>query len=308
MKNKLIYGFMGHGGGWDQEEVTEKAVVETQKMIRKCMEMGINYFDHADIYQLSKSETCFGEAIKRMKLPRDQYILQTKSGINLTKEITSYNNTGDYIRKSLEASLKRLKTDYVDYFLIHRPDPLMDIASLKSSLHDMKSKGLFKHLGVSNMNHHQIDYLSHALDMPIVVNQLEMSLLKHGFVERTILVNHLGYHDVDFPEGTLEYCMKHHIDLQAWGSSAQGIFSRDNEANENIKNTREYLKELGVEKSTNVDTLVLKWLMTHPAGISPIIGTSNENRLDLLKDIHEIELDRSQWYTILHHIRGLQIP
>lgn len=308
MNNKLIYGFMGLGGGWDQNEITEEAIIETQVMIKQCLDMGINHFDHADIYQKSKSETCFGEAVKRMDLKRESYILQTKAGIDLTNNVTNYNNTGSYIRKSLEESLKRLGTTYVDYFLIHRPDPLMDVESLKKTLHEMKSEGKFLQLGVSNMNHHQIDYLVHALDMPIVINQLEMSLLKHGFVDRTILVNYPGYNKIDFPEGTLEYCMKHNIDLQAWGSSSQGVFSRTNEAADNIINTRLYLNKLAKEKSTNIDSLVIKWLMKHPASISPIIGTSNKNRLGLLNDIEKLELKRQEWYTILNHVRGIQIP
>ncbi|MCH4888028.1 aldo/keto reductase [Acidaminobacter sp. JC074] len=307
-KNKLIYGTMGLGGGWDKNPIQEKDIQQAKEMIQTCLDTGIKHFDHADIYQFGKAETCFGKAVEELNIDRQSLIYQTKASIDLKKSVTEYNQSGNYIKTHLDDSLKRLSTTYVDYFLLHRPDPLTQLDSLKRSLHKLKDQGKFLNLGVSNMNHQQIEMLSNKLDMPIVVNQLEMSLLKHGFVERTILVNHENNHKVDFPEGTIEYCVRHDIDLQAWGSSSQGIFSKTTPASIEIENTRKYLRDLAELKNTTIDSLVIKWLMKHFASISPVIGTTNKNRLMKLADMHAYNLSREEWYNILFQIRGKQIP
>lgn len=307
MKQQLIYGNMGIGGGWNQEPLTESAIKQAEDVIKACLDIGIKTFDHADIYQFGKAESAFGQAALNLDLKRSDYVLQTKAAIDLTQDITTYNMTGEYITKALTDSLERLQTYYVDYFILHRPDPLCDIKSLKQSLHHLKGEGKFLHLGVSNMNHHQIEYLQNALDMQIDINQLEMSLLKHGFVEQTILVNHPGYHQVDFPGGTLEYCMTHGVALQAWGASGQGIFSKEEEASPEVAAARAYLNILAKEKKTSIDSLVLQWLMQHPAAISPVVGTTKAERIRFLSDL-PVKLSRREWFTLLKHVRGNQLP
>jgi predicted oxidoreductase len=306
MTQKLIYGAMHLGGTWDQEPIEEKYVTRAHAIIEKCMSLGIDTFDHADIYTFGKSEAVFGQAFKNTTYKRQEIVLQTKASIELNKDVTTYNMTGDYIKSSLEASLKRLQTDYVDVFLLHRPDPLMDVVSLRMALQEMKHEGQFKALGVSNMNHHQIDYLQNVLEMPITMNQLQMSLKHHGFVDKSILVNHPGYRDTDFPEGTLEYCMKHDIELQAWGASDQGFFNKDN--SEGYDQAKAYLKALSKKIDTTVDILVLKWLMRHPASIAPLVGTTNVDRLENLRGYEGVNFDRQEWYDLLYYLRTQQIP
>jgi predicted oxidoreductase len=224
---ELIYGCMGLGGGWSDEPHDVHHVEEAAAAIDAAMDAGITLFDHADIYRRGKSEAVFGEVLASTPGLRERIRLQTKCGIRLNERglETHYDLSGDSIIERVNGSLERLRTDYVDVLLLHRPDPLMDPAEVAAAVGKLMAEGKVRALGVSNMSGEQIAYLQDSLETPVVANQLEMSLLKRAWLESQVLVNHAEHLDYSFPHGTLEYCVRNSITLQAYGSLARGLYT-----------------------------------------------------------------------------------
>lgn len=306
---RIIYGTMGLGGPWDDTEITSQSIEEAEHAIEAALNIGIKTFDHADIYRKGKAEIVFAHAIKNLSIKREDIIIQSKSGIDLSSETTTYNFDPDYIERQLNQSLKNLQTDYLDAYLLHRPDPLADLSALGKRLKQLKNEGLFKKLGVSNMSHHQIELMAYYMDEKIEINQLEMSLSKIDFVDSTITFNHQNHHRNDNSSGTIEHCMKNNIELQAWGSLVQGAYSKSTtDACDSFLATRNVVKELSIKYKTSDASIVLAWLMKHPANIRPIVGSKNPKRILEIKDAESINLDHLDWYRLLTASRGQLIP
>ena len=224
---RLLYGCMGLGGDWstDPHEITD--VEAAAEAIEAAMDIGVTLFDHADIYRHGKAEAVFGEVLAGTSGLRERIQLQTKCGIRLNERglETHYDLSADAIVERVNGSLERLRTDYVDILLLHRPDPLMDPAEVAAAVGKLMADGKVRALGVSNMSAAQIEFLQDSLETPVVANQLELSLLKRDWLESTVLVNHPDAHSYSFPHGTLEYCARQGITLQAYGALARGHYT-----------------------------------------------------------------------------------
>ena len=175
----------------------------------------------------AKSEAVFGEVLAITPGLRERIRLQTKCGIRLNEQglETHYDLSRDGILERVNGSLKRLKTDYVDVLMLHRPDPLADPAEVASAVGQLMQEGKVRQVGVSNMSAAQIEVLQDHLETPVVANQLEMSLLKRAWLESTVLVNHAEGLDHSFPHGTVEFCGRQGITLQAYGALARGHYT-----------------------------------------------------------------------------------
>ncbi len=224
---ELIYGCMGLGGSWSDEPHGTVHVEEAAAAVEAALAAGITLFDHADIYRSGKSEAVFGEVLAATPGLRERIRLQTKCGIRLNERglATHYDLSRDAILERVEGSLERLQTDFVDVLLLHRPDPLTDLAEVASAVGQLLAEGKVRSLGVSNMSGAQIRALQDRLEVPVVANQLEMSLLKRAWLESTVLVNHAESLDYSFPHGTLEYCTGNGVTLQAYGALARGLYT-----------------------------------------------------------------------------------
>ncbi|MEU7429902.1 aldo/keto reductase [Streptomyces sioyaensis] len=304
---RLVYGCMGLGGGWDRAPYTAQDIGHAETAIEAALAAGITTFDHADIYRHGKSESVFGEVLSRTPGLRDRITLQTKCGIRLADgdRPGRYDLRGASIVQRVEESLARLRTDHVDVLLLHRPDPLArpeEIAEALTALHD---QGLVGHFGVSNMSGAQIAHLQAHLDLPLTVNQLEMSLSRRDWVEAGVLVNTLAAAANGFPLGTLEYCSAQGVRLQAWGALAQGRYT----GAEDTPAAR-LVAALAVAKGTTPETIVLWWLQRHPAGIAPVIGTARPNRIHACRDaaVREPALTHEEWYKLWIAARGAPLP
>lgn len=244
---------------------------------------------------------------------REEIIIQSKCGIKLIGP-GDFTNTFDiskeHILKSVDGTLARLGTDYLDILLLHRPDPLMDPEEVAEALHQLKAAGKVRHFGVSNMSAAQIRLLQRYCDEPFIVNQLHMSLAKISWLDAMVSVNREPWKEITFPEGTIEYCRTENIQLQAWGPLAQGSFSgRPLEGQpENVVNTAARVKELAEQKNTSPEAIVLSWLMTHPAAIQPVIGTVNPLRIAACGEADKLELTRKEWYDLYVSSRGEKLP
>lgn len=311
--SRIALGCMGIGGDWDHEPITAENIKQGHDAVNAALSIGINMFDHADIYTRGKAEKVFGQIFKDRPGLREEIIIQSKCGIKLMEpgDITnSFDCSGSHILSSVDGILSRLGTEYIDILLLHRPDPLMDPEDVASALHQLKADGKVRHFGVSNMSAAQIKLLQTYCDEPFIVNQLHMSLAKTSWVDAGISVNREPWKDIIFPEGTLEHCRMENIQLQAWGPLAQGLFSGRSleDQPDNIVRTAAMVKELAEIKDTTPEAIVLSWLMTHPAAIQPVIGTVNPQRIVACANADKIELTRKEWYDLYVSSRGERLP
>ena len=278
------------------------------------MSAGITLFDHADIYTNGKAEAVFGEVLARTPGLREKIRLQTKCGIRLGEQGLEayYDLSRDGILERVNESLARLRTDYVDVLMLHRPDPLMDPAEVASAVGQLMAEGKVRAVGVSNMSGPQIEMLQDRLEVPVVGNQLEMSLLKRAWLESTVLVNHAEGTDYSFPHGTVEHCVRNGIRLQAYGSLARGLYTGAPAAvpTPAEEATTALVAALAAAKGTTGEAIVLGWLMKHPAGIAPVIGTANPDRILACAGAAEAAaaMTRAEWYGLWVAARGSNIP
>ncbi|WP_461187427.1 aldo/keto reductase [Arthrobacter sp. Z4-13] len=311
---ELIYGCMGLGGSWSDEPHAGEHVDEAAAAVEAALDAGITLFDHADIYRSGKSEAVFGEVLAATPALRDRIRLQTKCGIRLNERglQTHYDLSGGAILERVNESLKRLRTDYVDILLLHRPDPLADPAEVAAAVGQLMAEGKVRQLGVSNMSGAQIEALQDRLETPVVANQLEMSLLKRAWLESQVLVNHAEHLDYSFPHGTLEYCVRNSITLQAYGSLARGLYTgaeQDSPTSAEAA-TAELVAELAGRYGSSGEAVLLGWLMKHPADIAPVIGTVNPGRIRACADAARVAeaMSRAEWYRLWVTARGSNIP
>lgn len=312
--SRIALGCMGLGGGWQAGALAEEHYDQAERAIEAAFEAGITMFDHADIYGRGRSEQAFGEILRRRPELRERMVLQSKCGIRLAddRHAQRYDFSKAHILASVDGILERLHTDYIDILLLHRPDALMEPEEVAEALTALKASGKVRHFGVSNMHAGQIRFLQQALDMPLVANQLDMSLYHLDWLDHGVLVNRRSGEAVSFDQGLMEHCQMNNIQLQAWGPLAQGRFSgRSLEGEpEHVRATAELVARLACEKETTAEAIVLGWLMRHPARIQPVIGTTNPDRIRACADaVRQSELmTREEWYDLYNAARGVKIP
>ncbi|TXK82675.1 aldo/keto reductase family oxidoreductase [Paenibacillus sp. N3.4] len=312
--SRIVFGCMGIGGEWNGATYSKEDYVIAEKAVEAALSIGITMFDHADIYKSGKSESVFGEILKNRPDLRDQIILQSKCGIRFQDDVNPqrFDFSKDHIVSSVDGILTRLGVEHLDILLLHRPDPLMEPEEVAEAFSQLRSSGKVRHFGVSNMSSAQIRFIQNSLPEPLVVNQLEMSLARVDWVEQGILVNQKAGVGVNFADGIMEHCQLENIQIQAWGPLAQGIFSGKpvEDAAETVKETAALVQKLATEKETTPESIVLGWLMKHPARIQPVIGTSSVERVLACRDAVRISetMTREEWYALLQSSRGLKMP
>ncbi|MDP5227935.1 MULTISPECIES: aldo/keto reductase [Arthrobacter] len=312
---RLIYGCMGLGGAWDAPGYTDDDVARAAAAIDAALAIGVELFDHADIYSMGKAEAVFGEVLAARPGLREKIRLQSKCGIRLWEN--GLNNYYDLshasIMERVEGILARLRTGHLDTLLFHRPDPLLDRREAARAVSELLADGRIGAVGVSNMSAAQMEYLQDSLTVPIVANQLEMSLAVRDWVDSGVTVNHRQGAGNPFPHGTLEHCMGRGIELQAYGSLANGRYTGAvpaDELDDAGRATAALVRELGEEFGVAPESVLLGWLMRHPAAISPVIGTTSPARIAACGDAVSVaaRMDRLQWYRLWITARGEFIP
>ncbi|MDJ0377474.1 aldo/keto reductase [Cryobacterium sp. PH31-L1] len=305
--SSLIYGCMGLGGDWTPGAVAPGAIDQAAAAVEAALSIGIAVFDHADIYRHGKAEAVFGEVLKRSPGLRERIQIQTKCGIRLDPEHAPYDLSTIVAR--VDDSLARLGVDYVDTLLLHRPDPLLEPAEVARAVAELHADGKIRALGVSNMSGQQIAFLQREIDLPIVTNQLELSLHRHDWVDSTVLVNHPEGADNTFPHGTLEYCASNGVRLQAWGALAQGRYSGATHA-ASQEAASAVVAALAEKKNTSREAIVLGWLMRHPAHIDPVLGSSDPARIRACGDAaaQAALMTRDEWFALYLAARGRPLP
>ena len=313
--SRLIAGCMRLGGGWNKDAILDSALLrEAEAFIAKALELGINFFDHADIYAWGKAEEIFGRALSAHPGLRPGIVIQTKCGIRWADEPPGAPHCFDFskahILKAVEGSLRRLGTDYIDILLLHRPDVLWEGEEIAEAFALLKASGKVRHFGVSNQTGSMMEYLQSFLPDPLVANQLQMSLLHHGFAEAGISFNQDSPEYPQGWEGVLEYCRLKSVTLQAWSPLDRGILAATDLSGltPSRKNTAEILRSMARDRGTTVEALSLAWLLRHPAGIMPVLGTSRPDRLEACSQAVDISLSREEWYRLFEAARGRPMP
>jgi predicted oxidoreductase len=312
-KSKLIYGTMGLGGDWDEPKVADEAIIKAEKAFETAIDCGITFFDFADIYSRGKSEKVFGEVIKKRPDICEKVKIQSKAGIILPDEegINQFDFSASHLVKTVEKSLKNLGVGMLDSLLLHRPDPLMNPNELKEAFDYLFENKMIAQLGVSNMNQYQIQFIEKATGRKVRANQLEISLLHLDWLDGTIGVNNDEGFKSTMTPGLMEYMMMNNIEIQAWSPMARGLFSGKDlgeNPNEIIVKTKDYVYELAKEKKTTPEAIVLAFIMRHPGGIRPVIGTTNPERIKASVEAERITLSRREWYKLYILSRGQMLP
>ena len=309
---RIVYGCMNLGNNRNREELSESEMKhEAIKTINAALEEGINIFDHADIYGRGKSEEMFSEIWKQQSSLRGKIILQSKCGIRFTGDPKPeaphrFDFSYEHITNSVDGILRRLKTDYIDILLLHRPDPLVEPEEVAKAFDEVNQKGKVKYFGVSNHTGYQIDLLKKFIDQPLVVNQLEINLIHSDLINAGVITNQRKPEEFIRGEGTLEYCRLNGITVQAWSPLALGAFESGNNAFTN--NLNSVISEIARSKNISNEAVVIAWLLRHPAKIQPVIGTRRPERIKAICQADTIDLTRSEWYKLFIAGRGEDLP
>ena len=261
--------------------------------INTAIENGAYFFDHADIYDGGKCENLFGEVVSSSL--RDKLIIQTKCGIVPGK---MFDFSYEHIIRSAEESLKRLKTDYIDVFLLHRPDALVEPEEVARAFDELKASGKVRAFGVSNQNPYQMQLLQNSLDMPLCVNQLQFGIMHTPMIQAGINVNMYNDSAVGRDGGVLDYCRLNKITVQPWSPVQYGFFEGCFIENEKFPELNRTMDEIAGRYGVNKNTIAFAWILRHPAKMQPVTGTTNIDRLKDYIKATEISLTREEWYDI----------
>ena len=310
---RISYGCMGIGGGWGPGPLTDQTRKEALVSVRAALDQGINFFDHADIYGRGRCEEAFSGIWQDRPGLRQRIYLQTKCGIRWKDDPSGapqrYDFSRAHILAAVEGSLRRLKTDYVDILLLHRPDALVEPEEVAKAFDQLYSSGKVRFFGVSNHSAWQIELLRKWIDQPLVVNQLELNLAHNQLINAGISVNQDSPAQPVHGDGTLEYCRLNGITIQAWSPVAHGRLSEAalDKADERTKGAARAAKAMAQKKGVGMDAILIAWLLRHPAGIQPIIGTTKPERIRDTCAAEGVELSHVEWYELLTAGRGMPV-
>lgn len=308
----LVYGCMNLGGGWNSNALSAADIAEAHQAVDAALEAGIRIFDHADIYTHGKAEQAFGKVLAERPELRQQMSLQSKCGIRFADDDgpQRYDFSGQWLTQSVDNILRRLQIEQLDILLLHRPDPLMQPEEVAATFGQLIQSGKVKHFGVSNMQQHQIALLQSSLVDPLLVNQLELSLSHLAWLDEGTTAGSSGQPPVNFSSGTIEYCRRHKVQLQAWGSLSQGLFSGKDVSKQSaaVQATAALVARLAAEYQVSQEAIVLGWLMRHPAHIQPVIGSINPKRIAACGQASQVQLSREHWYALYLAARGQALP
>lgn len=305
----LAYGCMGLGGRWEHPSYTKQERQQAFTAIDAALEQGIRLFDHADIYKHGRAEQVFGEYLQANPQLRSSIYLQTKCGIRMAdpEHVGRYDFSAGYIRQQVDASLQRLQTDYIDILVLHRPDPLMDPHEVAQVFDQLHQSGKVRYFGVSNFGWPQLQWLQQHCTKPLVVNQLQMSLADHAFIEQNVLTGMPEGSKHFFGYGTAEFCLQQGVQLQAWGSLAQGRFSGCAQTAHEHK-VSAVVAQIAALYGVSAEAILLAWLRRLPLQIQPVIGTTDPRRIAQSCAARHLMLNREHWYQLWVDARGQALP
>lgn len=271
--------------------------IDSQKaeaFVQKSLELGANFFDHADVYGGGECERIFADAIHMSPQVRENIFLQSKCGIRPGM----FDFSKEHILTSVDGILKRLKTDYLDVLLLHRPDALVEPEEVAAAFDELETSGKVRNFGVSNQKPMQIMLLQKFLKQPIIANQLQLSITNATMIGNGLEVNMLTDNAIDRDGSILDYCRVHDITIQPWSPFQYGFFEGVFLDNDKFPELNKTVNQIAEKYSVTNTTIAIAWLLRHPANMQPVIGTMNQNRLEEICKASDIYLTKEEWYQI----------
>lgn len=284
--SRIVYGM------WRVADEPDTSPAHVEAKIQACLDQGITTFDQADIYGGYTAEAVLGGALKANPSLRNRMEIVTKCGIvapagrYAQAKVKHYDTTRAHIEKSLDLSLREMGIDHIDLLLIHRPDPLMDHRETGAALDEAVASGKVRSVGVSNFRPYDWELLQSAMETPLVTNQVEISLAEIS----------------PFTNGDLAFHQRHGHRLMAWSPLGGGALMTGDSAAGRVAD--DIASGFGVDRAA----VAVAFLLAHPAGILPVMGTNNLDRIARISDALDIRLDRETWFRLYQAALGQEVP
>lgn len=274
--------------------LTELERWDIPKYLWHCISLGVNFFDHADIYGGGECERLFGESFREIGIPRDQIILQSKCGI---VPGWMYDLSYENIIRCVDGSLKRLNTEYLDVLLLHRPDALVEPEEVAKAFDELEAKGKVRHFGVSNHKPSQMELLKTCVRQDLQTNQIQFSIPFSNIISSGMEANMHTDGAIDRNGDVLNYCRLNHVTIQAWSpfQSGRGAFVDNNDGYPDLNWA---LGEISAKYGTTKTAIAAAWILRHPCNIQTIAGTMNFDRIKEIATATDITLTRDEWYRL----------
>lgn len=301
--SRLAYGCMRVSGTWDRAEFSPALGAAGRRAILAAYEAGYTHFDHADIYGRGLCEELFGRVLREVPGMRDRIVIATKCGIRWQGDPDEtaphrYDFSREHILRSCEGSLRRLGIDRIDLYMLHRPDYLADPEEIAAAFAELKQQGKVLEFGVSNFRPSLLSAIRRACPMPLIAHQVEL---------------HLGRLDC-FEDGTLDQCLEHSVTPTSWSPLAGGMLGDGGQVDPGdprapgLRALLEVLDSKARDHGVTRSVVALAWLLKHPAGIIPIVGSVKPDRIRNAATADEFEMSREDWYTIQRAARMRPLP
>jgi len=301
--SRIAYGCMRISGSWDRTKVDAEAIKKGIAAVEAAVDAGYTFFDHADIYGDTACESIFGQALALHPTWRDKMVIATKCGIRFEDEPLPgqphrYDFSFEHIVQSAEESLKRLQVETIDLLMLHRPDFLADPQEIARAFVKLRDEGKVREFGVSNFRPSLVSAVQSALPFALQVNQVEIHLRRLAC----------------FTDGTLDQCLERKITPMAWSSLQQGRLATGHVPQPGAPGYDHHVELLRAVDTaaeaygTERTVMALAWLLKHPSGIVPVVGSAKPESIRIAACATEIDLDRDTWYRILRAARGEKLP
>lgn len=303
VSSRLSYGCMRISGTWDPADYTAKMESAGKKAVLAAVDAGYTLFDHADIYGMGLCESLFGKVLKENKGLRKRVFIATKCGIRWAGEPKAdaphrWDFSYKHILWSCEQSLKRLGIDCIDIYQLHRPDFLANPIEIARAFTKLKKDGKVREFGVSNFLPSLMSAVQKACPMPLIVNQVEIHLARLDCLN----------------DGTLDQCLEKNVTPLSWSPLAGGLLGdggkpgADDTRRDKLNALLALLDKLAKRHGVSRTVISLAWLLKHPAGIIPIVGTVKPERIRDAVKADKVDLTREEWYSLLIAARGEGLP
>ncbi|HFN0328831.1 TPA: aldo/keto reductase family oxidoreductase [Streptococcus pneumoniae] len=277
--------------------IKDKSVKEVEELVETALSVGINAFDLADIYGRGRCEELLGLVLKNRPDLREKMWIQSKCGIRI-EEFTYFDFSKDYIIKSVDGILQRLKIDHLDSLLLHRPDALMESDQVAEAFDLLYKQGKVRDFGVSNQNPMMMELLKKDVKQPLAVNQLQLSAAFTPGFESAFHVN-MEDSQAAMRDGSIfEYCKLHDVVIQAWSVLQFGYFKGNFVGNEKFQALNRVLDRLAIKYGVTSSTIAISWILRYPAKMQAVVGTTNPKHLREVSRAANFSLTRKEWYEI----------
>lgn len=294
--------------------INDKSASEAQKIVQTAYGNGINFFDTADIYGAGRSSKIFGDALKTTGIARRDIYIQSKSGVILADgqidgdglKGPRYDFSKQHLIATVDTELRRLQTDYLDTFLLHRPDALMVLDDVAEAFQQLEQSGKVRYFGVSNMHPGQVTLLQSALSQKLQINQLQFGLKHTNMIDNELHVNVDSTHTLGDNSDILSYSRLNKMTIQAWSPLQYGYFGGVFVDNEQFPELNATLQALAIKYDVTKSSIAVAWILHHPAKIQVTIGTMNVERIAQMTDL-DYDLTNQEWYD-LYVAAGHDLP